>query len=103
MIFLYKLISHRGISNKDIKENSFIAIKKALECDDYVGVEFDVRTTLDNEFVLYHNPLYNNKLVKNTLYKELPKYVPKLNEVLKIESNKTCTTPYSKTYFIFFV
>lgn len=88
MIFLYKLISHRGISNKDIKENSFIAIKKALECDDYVGVEFDVRTTLDNEFVLYHNPLYNNKLVKNTLYKELPKYVPKLNEVLKIESNK---------------
>ena len=85
---MYKLIAHRGIHNKDIKENSYIAIKKALENEKYIGVEFDIRVTKDNEFILYHDSLYNNKLIKNTLYKELPKYVPRLSDVLKIRSNK---------------
>lgn len=85
---MYKLISHRGSYNKNIKENSFSAIINAFKNDKYVGVEFDVRVTQDNEFILYHNAIYNNKLIKNTTYKELPKYVPKLEKILKIHSNK---------------
>lgn len=85
---MFKLISHRGLHNKNIIENSYIAIKNALNSSKYVGVEFDLRVTLDNEFIIYHDSFYNNKLIKNTMYKELPKYVPRLIDILKINSNK---------------
>lgn len=85
---MYKLIAHRGIHDKGIKENSFFGIKKALDNNNYVGVEFDVRETLDNELIVYHDSLYNNKLISNTYYNELPKYVPRLQDILKINSNK---------------
>jgi len=85
---MYKLISHRGIHDKKTKENSYDAIKNALESSEFVGVEFDIRETLDNEIILYHNAVYNNKLVSKTYYKDMPKYVPKLEDVLKIRSNK---------------
>ena len=85
---MYKLISHRGLFNDKVKENSYEAILNALENDDYTGVEFDIRETQDNEYILYHNALYNNKLISNTKYNELPKYVPKLDDILKINSNK---------------
>ena len=88
MIFLFKLIKHRGIHNKAIKENSYEGIKLALENSKYIGVEFDIRETLDNEIILFHNPIYNNILVSKTYYKELPKYVPKLDDILNINSNK---------------
>lgn len=83
-----KLIAHRGMYDKNIKENSYIAIKNALESDEYVGVEFDIRETLDNEIILYHDAYYNNKLVSKTYYKEMPKYVIRLQDILKINSNK---------------
>ncbi len=83
-----KLIKHRGLHNEFIKENTYEAILSALQNDQYLGVEFDVRETLDNIFILYHNPLYNNKLISKTLYKELPRYIPKLDSILKINSDK---------------
>jgi len=85
---MYKLISHRGIHNKKIIENSYEGVKKALDRNEFVGVEFDIRETKDNEFILFHNSIYNNKLISNLYYKELPKYVPKLKDILKINSNK---------------
>ena len=85
---MYKLISHRGIYSKEIKENSYDAIRKALDSHKFVGVEFDVRETKDNELIVFHDALYNNKLVSNTYYNEMPKYVPKLQDILKIDSNK---------------
>lgn len=85
---MYKLIKHRGIHNENIKENSYEGIKLALNDDKYLGVEFDIRETLDNEIVVYHNPIYNNKLINKTKYNELPKYVPKLEDILNINSNK---------------
>lgn len=85
---MYKFIKHRGIHNKEIKENSYDAILLALESDKYIGVEFDVRETKDHEFIIHHDPILNNKLISDTLYKDLPKYVPRLNDILKINSNK---------------
>ena len=83
-----KLISHRGIHNKMIKENTYESIKNAIDSDKYVGVEFDVRCTKDNEFIIYHDPIYNGNLISNTMYLELPKYVPKLEDILNINTNK---------------
>lgn len=84
-----KLIAHRGIyDNKIIIENTYESIKNALDNKEYGGVEFDIRTTKDNVFVVYHNPTFNNKLIKNTKYSELPKYVPKLETILKINTDK---------------
>jgi len=88
VIFIYKLICHRGLYDEKIKENTYDAVSCALKNDKFVGVEFDIRETKDNEFVLFHNATYNNKLIKNTYYKELPKYVPRLKDILKIKSKK---------------
>ena len=88
MIFLYKLIKHRGISNDTIKENTYDAIKMTLDDKRYVGVEFDVRETRDGEFIIYHDPMYNGKLISEYLYNELPKFMPKLKMILQIKSNK---------------
>ena len=83
-----KLIKHRGKSSKNIKENTYEAIKLALEDNKYLGVEFDIRETKDHEFVIYHNPMLNNKLISNYLYRELPKFIPRLKDILNIGSSK---------------
>ena len=85
---MFKLIKHRGFHDKYIKENTYEGIKLALESDEYIGVEFDVRETLDNEIILFYYPIYNNKLVSKTKYNELPRYVPKLKNILNIKSDK---------------
>ena len=85
---MYKLIKHRGISNDTIKENTYDAIKMTLDDKRYVGVEFDVRETRDGEFIIYHDPMYNGKLISEYLYNELPKFMPKLKMILQIKSNK---------------
>ena len=85
---MYKLIKHRGIHNKDIKENTYESIKLALQDSKYIGVEFDVRETIDHEFIIYHDPIFNNKLISKSKYDELSRYIPKLDNILKINSNK---------------
>ena len=81
------LIAHRGIWNKDIKDNSYEAIKKGLENDKYIGVECDIRETKDNKYIVYHNALYNGSLVKNTLYKDMYN-ISLVEDILKIKTNK---------------
>lgn len=85
---MYKLIKHRGYHDSFIKENSLEGIKNALNDSKYIGVEFDVRVTLDNELVIFHNAYYKDKLVRKINYKELPLYVPKLEEILMLETDK---------------
>ncbi len=82
-----KLIAHRGIWNKYIKDNSYEAIKRGLESDKYIGIECDIRETRDKKFILYHNALYKRELIKNKYYSEL-KDVSLLESILKINSNK---------------
>lgn len=83
-----KLIAHRGIHHDNVHENTLTSITKALEDDRFSGVEFDVRVTKDRELVIFHDAYYNDKLIRNTNYCDLPKYVPRLQDVLKINSNK---------------
>lgn len=82
-----KLIAHRGLWNKDVKDNSYEALKNGLESNKYIGIECDIRTTLDNKFIIYHNSLYNGALVRNTYFKDL-KNISLLEDLLKIETDK---------------
>ena len=81
------LIAHRGIWNKDIKDNSYEAIIRGLESDKYIGIECDIRVTKDSRFIIYHNALYKGNLVKNTLYKDMDN-VALLEDILKIKTDK---------------
>ena len=85
---MIKLIKHRGVHNTQIRENTYEAIKMALESDKYIGCEFDVRETKDHEFIINHDPLYDGKLIENLNYNDLPKYMPRLRDILNINSNK---------------
>lgn len=83
------LIAHRGLVTKSIKENTIEAFLGALNSPKYVGIELDIRESLDHEFVVYHDLMYKGKLIKNIKYKELKKEnVPRLIDVLKLNTDK---------------
>lgn len=82
-----KLIAHRGIWNKYIKDNSYEAIKNGLNSCKYIGIECDIRTTKDKKFIIYHNSLYKGNLVKNTYYKDMNN-ISLLEDILKINTTK---------------
>lgn len=82
-----KFIAHRGIWNDSVKDNSFQALYNGLLSEEYIGIETDVRVTKDNVFVIYHDPLYNGKLVKNVYYKDMVD-VCRLEDILKIKTDK---------------
>ncbi len=82
-----KFIAHRGIWNDSVKDNSYQALYNGLLGEEYIGIETDVRVTKDNVFVIYHDPLYNGKLVKNVYYKDMVD-VCRLEDILKIKTDK---------------
>lgn len=84
-----KLIAHRGLVTKDIKENTIDAFKSAIDSSKYVGFELDIRETKDKVFVVYHDVLFKGKLIKNINYEELKKEnIPRLIDVLKLKTDK---------------
>ena len=98
-----KLIAHRGLYDKEIKENTLPAFWDVLKNDKYIGAEFDIHETKDNKFVVIHDSLINRTsngkgLVSKMTYKELLKYnfgtkenyakIPLLEEVLDILKDK---------------
>ena len=82
-----KYIAHRGIYNKNVKDNSYEALVAGLKSDKYIGIETDLRVTKDNIFILYHNVIYNGKLINKLNYNEL-KNICKLEDILKIKTDK---------------
>ncbi|MEG1506699.1 MAG: glycerophosphodiester phosphodiesterase family protein [Bacilli bacterium] len=85
---MFNLIAHRGLVN-NTQDNSLESLTNGLKSDKYKGIETDVRETLDNEFILYHNPLFKGNLVKNISYKSFKKEnIIKLSDLLKIKTNK---------------
>lgn len=87
---IMKYIIHRGITSKDIKENSYTAIKKAIKDKESIGVEFDIRLTKDHKIVLSHNSLINLNVIEETNYSDLIKnnYLTTLDKILDIDTNK---------------
>ena len=85
-------IIHRGIVNKSYKENCLKSFRASFKRK--YGIETDIHTTKDNEFVCFHDFTLRrifkiNKSIKNINYKDLKKFkIPLLNEVLEISNNK---------------
>lgn len=73
-----EIIAHRGVHDK-YRENTMDAIIEGFQNPEIDGVEFDIRKTKDNEFVVIHNSLINmtsdgSGFVKDKTLKELRKY-----------------------------
>lgn len=85
-----KYIIHRGIISKKNKDNSYLAIKKALLDSTSLGVELDIRLTKDNIIVLSHNSIINTNYIENMTYKEIikNKYLTTLDRILDINTTK---------------
>lgn len=82
-------IAHRGLVSKGIKENTIPAFINALNNPKYAGFELDIYTSKDQEFVIHHSPLVNNKFIWQYKAKELlKKGLPKLEDVLKLPTSK---------------
>ena len=95
------LISHRGLINDNIKENTLESFKNAIN-NNYNGIELDIRITKDNKIVVLHDKLINRTSnakgnINNLLYKDVVKYnfgsktipskLPLLEDVIKKFNN----------------
>ena len=89
---------HRGIINKDFKENLLKSFKQSFKKG--YGVETDIHATKDNEFICFHDftlkrIFKKNLSVKNLNYSKikdisikLGKPIPLLKDLLKSSNNK---------------
>lgn len=95
------LIAHRGLTSKDIKENTLEAFKNAIN-NGYEGIELDIRKTKDNKIVVIHDKYINrtsngNGNINKITYKKLLKYnfgskkmyskIPLLKDIVKNINN----------------
>ncbi len=92
------LLIHRGVVNKQYKENLLKSFKESFKKG--YGVETDIHATKDNEFICFHdftlNRIFKKKeSVKNMKYSQIEKIgkqnkkpVPLLKDLLKISKNK---------------
>ena len=89
---------HRGIVDKHYKENLLNSFKQSFKKG--YGIETDIHTTKDNQFICFHDftlkrIFKKNLCVKNLNYSKineistkLGKPVPLLKDLLKISKNK---------------
>ena len=63
-----KIFGHRGLPNS-YPENTFLSLNKALEICDFV--ETDVRITIDEQLILFHDPVINNQKIEELSLKEV--------------------------------
>ena len=92
------LIIHRGIVNKQYKENLLKSFKQSFQKG--YGIETDIHATKDHEFICFHdftlNRIFKKKeSVKNMEYSQIKKIstqnkkpIPLLNDLLKTSKNK---------------
>jgi glycerophosphoryl diester phosphodiesterase len=80
------LIAHRGASTF-LHENTLEAFEKAIRLNADM-IEFDVRRTQNNRFVVYHDESIAEKPIKDLAYDDICQFtqlkVPTLDEVLKL-------------------
>ena len=90
-------IIHRGILNKNYKENCLESFRASFKKK--YGIETDIHTTKDEKFICFHDFTLRrifkiNKSVKNINYKDLKKIknkkfeIPLLKEVLELSKNR---------------
>ena len=92
------LLIHRGIVNKQCKENLLESFKQSFKKG--YGIETDIHVTKDHKFICFHdftlNRIFKKKeSVKNMSYSQIKKIstqnkkpIPLLKDLLKISKNK---------------
>ena len=92
------LIIHRGVVNKQYKENLLKSFKQSFKKG--FGIETDIHATKDHEFICFHdftlNRIFKKKVsVKNIKYSQIKKIsiqnkkpIPLLKDLLKASKNK---------------
>ena len=92
------LLIHRGIVNKQYKENLLESFKQSFKKG--YGIETDIHSTKDNEFICFHdftlNRIFKKKIsIKNIKYSQIKristqnkKPIPLLKDLLKVSKNK---------------
>jgi glycerophosphoryl diester phosphodiesterase len=83
---------HRGLLNKNLRENHISAFKKCIEKN--YNIETDVHFSKNNILVCFHDfhlkKLFNKKKIKDLTSQDLKKYnITKLKDLLKIIKHKT--------------
>lgn len=83
-------IAHRGVHNKNIKENCLEAFWAAIDSDLWDGFECDIRTSLDGVFLICHNHFEGTSIISKTKYSKLKKKygLVSLESVLNLNSPK---------------
>jgi len=84
----YLIAAHRGASGM-FAENTITAFQKAIEMKADI-IEIDIRNTIDNEIICYHdNNFHNDIAISDIYYEKLIEYnVPLLRDVLQEFGNK---------------
>ena len=102
-------IIHRGLVNKNFKENTLRSFKKSFSIG--FGIETDIHSTKDNKFICFHDFTLNRIFKKNLSVKNLDyfylskistlkrKPIPLLSDVLKASKNKFPLFIEIKPYF----
>ncbi len=78
------IIAHRGgVGGTQIRENTLKAFKRAFSLG-IEGIEFDIHKTKDNKIIIHHSPNINGNKIADSLFSQLPKYVPLLEELFEL-------------------
>jgi glycerophosphoryl diester phosphodiesterase len=79
---LTEVFAHRG-AHLNERENTLAAFRGAVALG-VGGVELDVRQTLDGALVVHHDPTIGPRAIAHTEARDLPSYVPTLEEALAV-------------------
>ena len=87
------IFAHRGASKLE-RENTLKAFAKAIELG-VDGIELDVRKTVDNHLVVFHDPEINGRKICKLTFEEINResakenyQVPELEESLRLIAGK---------------
>lgn len=82
-------IAHRGKKDSNVLENTIEAFKGTINDDTYIGFECDVRESFDKEYIICHDAVYKNNIIKYKTKDELKRIgLDTLDDVLNLETNK---------------
>jgi len=81
------VFAHRGAHLSE-RENTLGAFREAIRLG-VDGVELDVRRTADGVLVVHHDPLIDGLALGHCQARDLPSYVPTLEEAMEVLSGTT--------------
>jgi len=76
------VFAHRGLHNKEVKENTLASFRRAIE--NGYGIELDVRMTRDKVLIAFHDSTFNGVKIEDTYLSDLDTDTPTIKETLEL-------------------